>query len=95
MYDVDSFTGTVLPDYFCVGFDSLMGAATGKQQEQTHEGSQQYMSAYPVHNLSQHSLQLKNLHPVISVGPITDVHPSEVRLVNQLVIGQVLADIFK
>ena len=53
------------------------------------------MPAYPVHNSNQHSLQLKNLHPVIPVSPITDVHPSEVRLVNQLIIGQVLADIFK
>lgn len=95
MYDVDRFAGTVLPDYFRVGLDSLMRAATGKQQEQTHERSQQYMSAYPVHNSNQHSLQLKNLHPVIPVSPITDVHPSEVRLVNQLIIGQVLADIFK
>ena len=95
MYDIDRFTGTVLPDYFCVGFDSLMRATTGKQQEQTHERSQQYMPAYPVHNSNQHSLQLKNLHPVIPVSPITDVHPSEVRLVNQLIIGQVLADIFK
>ena len=95
MYDIDRFTRAVLPDYFCVGFDSLMRTATGKQQEQTHEGSQQYMPAYPVHNSNQHSLQLKNLHPVIPVSPITDVHPSEVRLVNQLIIGQVLADIFK
>lgn len=53
------------------------------------------MPAYPVHNSNQHSLQLKNLHPVISISSITDVHPSEVRLVNQLVIGQVPADILK
>ena len=53
------------------------------------------MPAYPVHNSNQHSLQLKNLHPVISVSPIADVHPSEVRLINQLIIGQVLADILK
>ena len=26
VYDVDSFTGAILADYFCVGFDSLMRA---------------------------------------------------------------------
>ena len=40
MYDVDSFTGAILADYVCVKLESLMRAATGKQQEQTHEGSQ-------------------------------------------------------
>ena len=95
MYDIDRFTRAVLPDYFCVGFDSLMRTATGKQQEQTHEGSQQYMPAYPVHNSNQHSLQLKNLHPVISVSPITDVHPCKIAFINQLVERQILSDMLE
>jgi hypothetical protein len=35
------------------------------------------------------------LFPVIPISPVTDVYPSKVRLINELVIGKILPDILK